>query len=227
MSWSAHISSLASTGRTMAAWVLSAFKSRDQTTMLTLYKSLVRSFLEYCCVLWHSRNIGEIQQLEAVQRTFTSKIWGVGHLHYWDRLKALGIMSLQRRRERYILIHMWKILNGKTPNDAHITFLPVSRRGIVAEVPPLVKKSSLHNQSLYDSSFGVMGPKLWNSIPASLHQIGDQQQFKVKLTQYLNSFPDQPPVSGYCCANDNSLLDCGVNKFAAELCGRSDDAMAL
>ncbi len=178
LSWAIHISSVASIGRTMASWVFSAFMSRDQVTMITLYKSLVRNHLEYCCVLWHSRQIGQIQQLEAVQRTFTSKIWGFSHLNYWDRLKALGIMSLQRRRERYILIHMWKVLNGKSPNDSHIQFSSFSRRGIVAVIPPLVKNSSLHNQSLFDESFGVMGPRIWNSIPANLHQIGDQQQFR-------------------------------------------------
>ena len=194
--------------------------------MLTLYKSLVRSHLEYCCVLWHSRQIGQIQQLEAVQRTFTSKIWGLSHLNYWDRLKALGIMSLQRRRERYILIHMWKVLNGKSPNDSHIRFAPASRRSIMAVVPPLVKNSSLHNQSLFDQSFGVMGPRLWNNIPASLHQIGDQQQFKVQLTRYLNTIPDQPPVAGYRCSNDNSLLNYGVYDNPAELCGRSENPMA-
>ena len=121
---------------------------------------------------------------------------------------------------------MWKVLNGKSPNDAHIQFSTVSRRGIVAEIPPLVKKSTLHNQSLYDGSFGVMGPKLWNTLPASLHQLGNQQQFKIKLTKYLNTSPDQPPVSGYCCANGNLLLDYGANKTAAELCGRSEYAMA-
>jgi len=33
----------------------------------------------------------------------TSKISEVRHLSYWDRLKKLNLMSLQRRRERYII----------------------------------------------------------------------------------------------------------------------------
>ena len=81
-------------------------KTRDKQTMMTLYKSLVRSHLEYCCPLWNSSTLADIQQLEGVQRTFTSRISGVGHLNYWERLKALNLMSLQRRRERYIIIHI-------------------------------------------------------------------------------------------------------------------------
>ena len=103
--------------------------------------------------------------LEGVQRTFTSKIWGFQHLDYWQRLKALDIMSLQRRRERYIIIHMWKILNGACPNDVGIRFCAPSRLGTKAAVPSLSKASTQRNKALCDSSFAVMGPRLWNIIP--------------------------------------------------------------
>ena len=84
---------IASRARKVASWVLSA--TRNKLTMLTLYKSLVRSHLEYCCPLWNSCRGSEAQLLEGVQRTFTSKIWGFQHLDYWQRLKALDMMSLQ------------------------------------------------------------------------------------------------------------------------------------
>jgi len=122
LSWTPHINTIASRARSVAAWVLGVFKTRDRTTMLTLYKSLVRSHLEYCCPLWHPSKISDIQQLEGVQRTFTAKISGVQHLNYWERLKALKVMSLQRRRERYIILQMWKILHDLIPNDLNITF---------------------------------------------------------------------------------------------------------
>ena len=41
--------------------------------------------------------------------TFTYKITEVQHLNYWERLRELKLYSLQRRRERYIIIHIWKI----------------------------------------------------------------------------------------------------------------------
>ena len=86
-------------GRSISSWIFSVFRSRDKFLLITLYKykSLVRSHLEYCCPVWHPWKIGEIQQLENVQRAFTRKITNVSHLHYWDRLKELGLMSFQRR----------------------------------------------------------------------------------------------------------------------------------
>ena len=74
MSWSLHVSSMASRAGKVAALVLSAFKCRNRITMLTLYKSLVRSHLEYCCPLWNTSKISDIHKIKGVQRTFTSKI---------------------------------------------------------------------------------------------------------------------------------------------------------
>ena len=207
LSWSAHVNTIASRARSIAAWVLSAFKTRDRTTMLTLYKSLVRSHLEYCCPLWNPHKIGDIEQLESVQRTFTSRIWGVQHLSYWERLKALNLMSLQRRRERYMVIHMWKILHGHCPNDINVQFAKHSRHGVKALVPVLSRSSSQRNQNIYDHSFSVTAPHLWNIIPISLHGVGDLELFKHQLTDFFKCIPDNPPVSGYNRCNNNSVVE--------------------
>ena len=173
---------------------------------MTLYKSLVRSLLEFCCPLWNPWKITDIQLLEGVQRTVTSKIIEVKHLKYWDRLKVLGLMSLQRRRERYIILLMWKIKNEMCPNDVEIQFTPPSRLGVRAKVPPLSKNSMMRHQTTYDYSFSVMGPKLWNVIPSDLTLIDDFQNFKTRLTSFLKNIPDQPPIRGYT-SPDNSLVD--------------------
>ena len=145
LSRGSHISTIATRARKVVAWVLSAFKTRNMLTMMTLYKSLVKSHLEYCCPLWNSCKTSETQEIEGVQRTFTARIWGFQHLDYWQRLKALDLMSLQRRRERYIIIHMWKILHYKCPNNINIQFCAPSRLGTKAVIPGISKSSSQCN----------------------------------------------------------------------------------
>ena len=126
------------------------YSSRDQETMVTLYKSLIRSHLEYCCPIWHPSKICEIEAVESLQREFTRRINGCQAINYWDRLKRLKLL-LQRRRERYIILTMWKILHGNIPNDINVQFRPESRLGIQAIIPSLPRNCSISNKTLYDS----------------------------------------------------------------------------
>ena len=155
LGWSRHISSMVTKARSKLSWVFSVFKTRDQMVMITLYKSLVRSLLEYCCPLWDPYKTTEIQLLEGVQRTFTSRVSGLKDLNYWERLARLKLMSLQRRRERYTILMMWKIRHNLVPNCCNIKFVESFRNGTKAVIPSLSKQSSSSNQTLYDSSFAV------------------------------------------------------------------------
>ena len=168
--------------------VFSVFKTRDWKVMTTLYKSLVRSLLEYCCPLWDPVKVTEIQLLEGVQRTFTNRIGGLENMNYWERLSHLKLMSLQRRRERYTILMMWKILHNVVPNCSNIKFTNTSRHGTRAIIPSLSRLSSLSNQTLYDSSFAVRGPKLWNKVPDSIIKAAATfKLFIVSLIDDVNS----------------------------------------
>ena len=222
MSWTSHIRSSCDKARKMAAWVFSVFHSRNTGVMLTLYKSLVRSHLEYCSPLWNPAKVYDIQELESVQRTFTSKIHGLQHLHYWDRLKTLSIMSLQRRRERYIVMHMWKILHGFTSNDLEVQFTVNPRLGTLAKVPAVRTKSSAAHQTLYETSFGVMGPRLWNCIPSHIRAVSKHDGFKHHMTAFMLFLPDKPPIRGFTSPNSNSILDWRNDREATALWGDRD-----
>ena len=147
LTWSPHINTITNSARKMAGWVLSVFSDRSEYTMIHLYKCLIRSRVEYCCPLWDPTKMEDIATLEGVQRSFTSKISTITHLHYYERLKSLNLMSLQRRRERYSIIMVYKILIGLAPNDIGIEFMETNRRGIQAKVPKMTENTAIKYQS--------------------------------------------------------------------------------
>ena len=204
LSWGPHINNITDAARKMCSWVLSVFETRDEITLMTLYKSLIRSRLEFCCPLWNSSKIEDIIKLETIQRNYTSKIDGYSDFTYWDRLKGLRLMSLQRRRERYTLLHLFKIQNNLAPNDVNIKFTFSDRRGILALVPTLSRNCKQKIQSIYDSSFAVFAPRLWNSLPKRVRDEESFGKFKAALTRHCLAFPDQPPITG--ASSSNSLL---------------------
>jgi len=76
---------------------------------LSLYKTLVRPHLEYCSPAWSPHYKKDKQLLERVQRRFTRMPPGLKSMEYDDRLKALGIWSLEERRNRADLLEVFKI----------------------------------------------------------------------------------------------------------------------
>ena len=224
LNWSAQINTLAEKSRQMISWVLSVFKDRSEATMMCLYKALIRSRLEYCSALWNPTKQEDIITLESVQRNFTSRITGLSDLSYHERLKKLNILSLQRRRERFIIIMIFKIINNISPNDLNIEVSTSERRGIKVKVPALNKDSSQRARALYEASFGVVGPKLWNKLPRDLTLITKKCTFKTALSRYLSNIPDRPPVQGQ--ASRNSLLDLNRLQMTSPG-GRAPDAAAV
>ena len=90
-------------------------------------------------------------------------------------------MSLQTRRERYVIMHMWKILHGLTSNDLQVQFTVNPRLGNLAKVPSYRKKISAAHQTLYETSFSVMGPKLWNCLPTQIRAVSKHDSFKRQI----------------------------------------------
>ena len=205
-SFESHINQIARKAHLKCSWILSVFYSREPRVMLKLFKSLVLNIVEYCCPLWSPHRIQDVARIEAVQRRFTFKIAGVQHLNYWDRLKALNLMSLQWRRERYILLYAWKILNNEVPNDVDRSWRDCSRRRKVACIPAIPSRVSKIN-STYDHFFKVKAAKLWNCLPKNVNNKCSLSSFKETLDAFILNIQDCPPVSGYTTVNSNSLLD--------------------
>ena len=202
-SFKQHINNMIKKATELIGWVLRTFKSRSKEVMTTLWKSLIIPHLDYCSQLWNPQEKGLIQEIEAVQRSFTRQINSVKSLSYWERLKELGMYSLQRRRERYIIIYTWSILEGLVPNivtdetEAKGIFSYSNERQGRKCFIPLIKRSPFQSQ-VY-ASIRMQGPKLFNCLPKDLRNLTNckKEVFKGKLDRYLRTVPDEPLVSGY------------------------------
>ena len=97
-------------------------------TMLTLFKSIVLSRLDYGSQLRSQFLIKHINQLERIQRSLTKHIKEMDDMPYHERLKSLVLYSLQRRRETYCIIYIWKIIEGLAPNFSNPSTHTLSER---------------------------------------------------------------------------------------------------
>ena len=198
-----------------------SFKSRKTEVMLPLLKSLIRSQVEYACPIWSPTDSASINRLEDIQRKFTSKFqrfreydedlgFTICKTSYEDRLKALKLHSLQRRRERYIIIYMFKIKIGLVPNPG---FQPDYRR-----CQKFTWKPRNDRKNGRYTIFCV-GPRLFNSLPPELRELDDTvdpekshvDAFKEELDKYLATIPDNPGTQA------NSLLNIETRQSSSTL----------
>ena len=215
LTFSEHIDKITTKCRKLVYWLFRVFKTRDYIPLLKLYKAMVIPRLDYCSQLWQPYKQQELKELEAVQRTYTSRINKFKDFDYWSRLKALKLYSVQRRFERYSIIYTYKVLESLAPNFTvnKIQSTYSERRGRMCKIPPLTNRqcpSIVKNAR--EGSMAIRGPRLFNELPKYLRNVSSvsSDTFKKKLDRYLAQLPDQPTVDGYYgrrAASSNSLLD--------------------
>ena len=142
--------------------------------------------------------------IEKVERAFTKHITGMRNLSYSKRLEVLKLYLLQRRREIYSIIYVWKIVEGLVPNLSDPTTFSFSdRRGRTCVV--------------YHAGVGQLGTLKYNSIrwlyirmfnrlPKAIRMLSSCSVvgFKSQLDTYLKNIIDLP-----CQPVFNNSLDGG------------------
>ena len=105
-----HITDKIKKANTMLGLIKRNFRYFDEKTFLLLYKSLVRSHLEYASCIWYPYKLVLTDNIESVQKRATKLIPRLKNLPYNDRLKVLKLPTLTYRRYRGDVIKIYKIL---------------------------------------------------------------------------------------------------------------------
>ena len=171
------------------------FVTRKRNVILQLYKSLVRPLLDYCVQAWRPYRKKDIDLLERVQKRATRMVEECKELDYEERLRRLGLTTLETRRLRADLVEVYKILIGEEGVRRGDFFIGMTgKEGLVGGGRGGMRlrgnKWRLHKKRFRIDcakySFGNRVIKWWNKIPDSVIEgVGGIGGYKGRLDKLM------------------------------------------
>ena len=154
----------------------------DKELFLMVYKSLIRSVLDYGSPVWNHSTKKFRQLLENVQRLATKLVPALKMLSYQERLRELNLPTLYHRSNWYVLIQLFKIIAHIEDTDAaKFGFFDNNTRGHIFKL-----QKTRCNKSFRQQSFPVRCIDDWNRLPDCVVESDTVLSFKTQLDKFLS-----------------------------------------
>jgi len=186
-----HIAKLVNKANSTLGIIRRGFDNLTPKTITTLYSAFVRPHLEYAQSVWSPKLRKHVNMLEGVQRRASKLIPIYRHLPYSERLKRLGLPTLEFRRQFCDMVQVYK----------HLSFY--DKDTIPSKLISRARPKRRHSKELLPNfaNDGFNGPQTksfyyrcvptWNKLPREVVSAKSIKSFKEKLNDAWKNHPQK------------------------------------
>jgi hypothetical protein len=185
----AQCAKAAKTAMSVLGQITRAFRYRDKRVFVQLYKQYVRPHLDFAVQAWSPWQQADKEALEKVQRRAVGMVSGLRSRDYEDRLKELGLTTLEERRHQADMLHMFKICNGVHGLDSKEFFRPPTDAAARTRrnVDPLSVRPNHGRLEIRRNFFTVRAGDPWNLVPNEIKHARTPAAFKRAYARHRNA----------------------------------------
>ena len=191
-----HISATVKKANRLSGMLMRNITYKHKDIILPLYKSLIRSVLEYGNPVWNPHLRKHINLIEGVQRRITKCIIGTKNMSYEERLAFLKLPSLEFRRLRGCLIEVYKILHGFYDTKTTTNLFQLASSSTRGHNFKLTKHAT--NTNIFKNYFTNSMINTWNNLSKETVNAPSVNAFKNRIDRELRDYMSLTGLSFLC-----------------------------
>ena len=153
--------------------------TRDQSILISAYKTYVLPHLDYCCQVWSPWTQKWVKKLEQVQKRALRLIPSLKGKSYEEKLQCLNLLTLENRRKMFDLINKYKeesMKDGKVLDKS--TRMTRSMADKQLEKPRFKLDIRKH-------AYSIRVIDIWNNLPLKIRNSNSISTFKKNVKEFL------------------------------------------
>jgi hypothetical protein len=177
---SAQCAKAARAAQTVLSQLTRAFHYRDKHVYVRLYMQYVRPHLEFASPAWSPWTEADKAVLEKIQRRAVSMVSGLKGESYEEKLKELGLPTLEERRHQADMLQTFKILRGIDRVDHKTWFQLAAETGRATRSAddPLNLRLKASRLEVRRHFFSNRVVEDWNLVPSTVKNARTVSAFK-------------------------------------------------